>query len=648
MKAPSFRAAFSLLVLAFLPLGVRSEEQPIQTDGLFYYYVLEDETVEIAGYQEERPTGEVVIPAHIQGRRVASVGRAAFKYSGMTAVRLPSGVTRIDEEAFSGCFWLTGVSLPATLTTVGRSAFSGCQGLTGISLPEGVTTLESEAFRNCTGLTSITLPAGVEILGERVFLECTALQSIQVAAGNPFFVSGAGVLFSVDGRELVAFPPGRSGNWSVPAGVTGIGPCAFQGCPALTRVNIPASVTSIGYSAFLDCATLEFLSVAANNPRYSDREGVVMDNAQKAVVACPAGRKATTFAIPPGTVSVADGAFYRCGALTGVSIPPGVTAIGQHAFSGCQNLTGCVIPPGIAAIRDGTFHSCSALAGITVPAGVIGIGEKAFWGCQSLATVALPDSLREIKKEAFYACGSLSAIKLPTGILEIPERAFGSCLSLITLGLPPGLTVIRTRAFENCPGLTSIVFPAGLARIELQAFGARALRRAIFMGDAPEMTKGSFSLSGPEFTIYYLSSSRGFTSPMWGPHPSTSVPSVMIDNPAAANPASLWLVDHGFAHDTNLGKDPNGDGVSLLMAYALDLDPRQDLSGSLPVPYLDSEGRLSMNFRATASGIAYRVESSTDLQHWTVNPAPLMLGSAFVSIPAAGPQQFMRLTVEKR
>ena len=42
-----------------------------------------------------------------------------------------------------------------------------------------------------------------------------------------------------------------------------------------------------------------------------------------------------------------------------------------------------------------------------------------------------------------------------------------------------------------------------------------------------------------------------------------------------ACPAAPWLVSHGLPYDTDLNQDLNGDGVTLLMAYALGLDPKQ-------------------------------------------------------------------------
>ena len=77
-------------------------------------------------------------------------------------------------------------------------------------------------------------------------------------------------------------------------------------------------------------------------------------------------------------------------------------------------------------------------------------------------------------------------------------------------------------------------------------------------------------------------------------------------------PAASWLLAHGLWYDTDLQQDTDGDGVNLLMAYALDLDPRLNLRGSLPAPVLGPV-TLSLSFHGTSPGITYQVETSTDL-----------------------------------
>ena len=52
------------------------------------------------------------------------------------------------------------------------------------------------------------------------------------------------------------------------------------------------------------------------------------------------------------------------------------------------------------------------------------------------------------------------------------------------------------------------------------------------------------------------------------------------------------------------------------MAYALDLDPRDDLRSSKPQARL-AENALTMTFRGNRAGVSYSVQTSTDLVGWT-------------------------------
>ena len=91
------------------------------------------------------------------------------------------------------------------------------------------------------------------------------------------------------------------------------------------------------------------------------------------------------------------------------------------------------------------------------------------------------------------------------------------------------------------------------------------------------------------------------------------------------------------------------DGVSLLMAYALDLNPRQNLRSRLPTPVVDGD-HLAMSFQGTSPGITYTVQTSTDLQHWTteglttsdLDPA----GRRTAMVPRNTARRFLRLLME--
>ena len=111
---------------------------------------------------------------------------------------------------------------------------------------------------------------------------------------------------------------------------------------------------------------------------------------------------------------------------------------------------------------------------------------------------------------------------------------------------------------------------------------------------------------------------------------------------------SMWLVGHGLNSGSNLQQDLNGDGVVLLMAYALDLNPNFNLSGSLPTSVLGVDA-ISISFYGARPGIAYTVETSTDLQGWTTDGVTLsepdLNGIRSASVDQTSPARFLRLGI---
>jgi hypothetical protein len=116
------------------------------------------------------------------------------------------------------------------------------------------------------------------------------------------------------------------------------------------------------------------------------------------------------------------------------------------------------------------------------------------------------------------------------------------------------------------------------------------------------------------------------------------------------SPVKLWLIKNSYSHDTNTALDMNGDSVSLLMAYALNLDPRSNLSSSMPLPQLD-EALLSITYYAASEGITYQVQTTDNLSSWTTSGVsisqPDTAGFRTASVPATDTARFIRLVVSE-
>jgi hypothetical protein len=68
------------------------------------------------------------------------------------------------------------LSIPATIegksvTSIGSSAFSSCNKLTSITIPDSVTSIGSQAFQSCSNLTAVTFLGDAPKAGNAVFIK---------------------------------------------------------------------------------------------------------------------------------------------------------------------------------------------------------------------------------------------------------------------------------------------------------------------------------------------------------------------------------------------------------------------------------------------------------------------------------------------
>ena len=188
---------------------------------------------------------------------VRSIEEGAFAYcDGLRNIEIPNSVTYIGASAFKNCYQLNNIEIPNSVTSIGDYAFYTCNGLKSITIPASVTIVGDFAFGNCAGLTNIDIPANVTIIGNGAFSGCSGVTSIMVDSNNPNYVSIDGVLFNKAITNLICYPAGKTGSYTIFDSVTSIGDSAFENCDGLTSVTISDGVTTIGNSAFSRCDSL--------------------------------------------------------------------------------------------------------------------------------------------------------------------------------------------------------------------------------------------------------------------------------------------------------------------------------------------------------------------------------------------------------
>lgn len=183
------------------------------------------------------------------------ITNAVIKYS----------VTSIGSYAFYNCTSLESITIPDRVTSIGMGAFFGCISLENITLPDSTTSIDSDAFLGCISLESITIPSEVTLIGVDAFCGCEVLTEIHVDESNTTYCSEQGVLFNKERTRLVCYPAGKTeDSYTIPTGVTSIGPSAFSWCNSLTSITIQAGVTSIGSRAFFGCRSLTNITIPRN------------------------------------------------------------------------------------------------------------------------------------------------------------------------------------------------------------------------------------------------------------------------------------------------------------------------------------------------------------------------------------------------
>ena len=134
-----------------------------------------------------------------------------------------SGTGDMYDYGYSSCPWntiagsITSVTLPSGLTRIGNNAFRDCNNLTGISIPEGVISIGDYSFENCYTITSVVLPNSVVELGSGAFESCGDLSNVELSNSLTQFPWGAFYLSEI--KQI-----------TIPASITAIGEHALDRC----------------------------------------------------------------------------------------------------------------------------------------------------------------------------------------------------------------------------------------------------------------------------------------------------------------------------------------------------------------------------------------------------------------------------------
>ena len=363
------------------------------------------------------------------------IGEYAFSGREIESIKIPAGISTIENNAFSNCTKLTYCEVSENIS-IGNEAFSFCTKLESVVLCDGVT-IESDAnpFLGCFGIKELSTSAqvlnqGAISLDSVVTLTVTGgewtvianaprLVTLNINAGVTIVPNAAGLITGLNnikeinvvnnsdytvvngclltdgGKTLVL----GTNEAVIPDSVTKIAAYAFKGCSELKSVNIPASVSVIEPNAFYGCVSLVEITVESANTVYAGVNNAVLG---KDLTTLYIGCAGTTIA---DTVTAIDAYAFSGSGITGIVIPNSVTSIGVGAFNSCESLTKVVFTEGskISRIEASVFSRCTKLAKIVIPVSVEFIDSSAFSGCRNVTAYycgASKDAFNAIRKFA--------------------------------------------------------------------------------------------------------------------------------------------------------------------------------------------------------------------------------------------------------
>lgn len=200
---------------------------------------------------------------------------------------------------------------------VGKAMLASCEKLKRIVLPLQTTKIEADAFRNCSSLHTIEVPTLVESI--ETSAGCTALAEINVQAGNSHYSSKDGVLLSGDGKDILWFPMGKEGEYTLPSTVTTVGDYAFRNC-RIETFHFADGLTSIGKYAFYNSSVKEV-------------------------------------SLPSTVKQIPTGLFQKCADLTTVHLGKNTEMLGDYVFDGCPITDLYISAPTPPYCSNSTFAS---------------------------------------------------------------------------------------------------------------------------------------------------------------------------------------------------------------------------------------------------------------------------------------------------
>lgn len=382
-------------------------------------------------------------------------------YSNLKKLILPTSIETIGDQAFKSCPNLASVNFGelTSLKTIGSYAFQACKSL-GAEFCDGLTSIGKFAFQNAR-FTKLRIPSSLETLGSYSLFGSTTTMTSYISYiaglkedggvteyGGCYYVGNSTnpYLVLVCGVNRTASTP-----ITVHEDTKFIAEDAFCSFNNMTELTLGASVTYIGYGAFDGCKALTKINVASleqwNSITFGESDY--------------SGEQYQPFA----TDRAEYAGLYVNGTLVNETT---YTGGGYNSFLGYKHATTITVASGVTAIPAEAFKNMGALTTVHLPEGLLTIGDYAFSGCTWLATINIPSTVTSIGKYAFEST-RIASVTLPDGLATLQEGVFKNCLKLRHFDLN-NVTTIEANALYQCVNVRWLYIPSTVTTIKSGAF----------------------------------------------------------------------------------------------------------------------------------------------------------------------------------
>ena len=412
---------------------------------------------------------------------IVKIEKNAFKNCGLKVFKLPSKLTTIGDDAFSGNSALKQITLPQTLTSIGARAFSGNTNLEELVLPNGIEEIKEKAFQNCKALKLMELPASLKTIGDNIFDGCSNMTAVISKVKNDVVSSSTQSV----AQAILYVPEGDRtyyGGWTFSHIV--------EGDRKLGNANGLYYAYSTGgekKKAILIGVDTELTGADITIPSTITLDEIKCDVVaiEKEVFVGHTDIKSVI--IGENVMTIGANAFKGCSNLRKLELPSTLKSIGENAFANCDNIAEVVIHN-----DDNDFIQNNALslpnATLYVPDNTLTLYKQAGWECSHIYA---GERIEKDWKGMHFACmaEAQEAIlvdatdtktlaenwsegeviipdSIPMGdakdlkyyhVVAIASKAFSGNNDVKLVELPATLTAIDPTAFEDCTNLVEVV-----------------------------------------------------------------------------------------------------------------------------------------------------------------------------------------------